>query len=33
MKPASRVEAPESRLLPGDGLAPTRVETATSSLG
>lgn len=33
MKPASRVDAPESRLLPGDELAPTRVETATFALG
>jgi len=33
MKPADRVEAPTPRLFPVDALAPTRVETATFSLG
>jgi hypothetical protein len=33
MKPALHVEAPENRLLPVDALAPSRVETATFSLG
>jgi hypothetical protein len=33
MKPALTVEAPSTRLLPVDALAPTRVETATFSLG
>jgi hypothetical protein len=33
MKPASQLEAPETRLLPGDALAPGRVETATFALG
>jgi hypothetical protein len=33
MKPAGHVEAPTSRLLPVDAMAPTRVETATFSLG
>jgi hypothetical protein len=33
MKPALNVEAPSTRLLPVDAMAPTRVETATFSLG
>ncbi len=33
MKPASSIEAPTTRLLPVDAMAPTRVETATFSLG
>jgi hypothetical protein len=33
MKPALNVEAPSARLLPVDAVAPTRVETATFSLG
>ncbi len=32
MKPALDVEAPATRLLPVDALAPTRVETATFAL-
>ncbi len=33
MKPAENVEAPSTRLLPVDALAPSRVETATFGLG
>jgi hypothetical protein len=33
MKPATYVEAPESRLLPVDARGPGRLETATFSLG
>ena len=33
MKPAENIEAPLSRLLPVDAMAPTRVETATFGLG
>jgi hypothetical protein len=33
MKPAQNVEAPASHLLPVDAMAPTRVQTATFSLG
>jgi hypothetical protein len=33
MKPAEHVEAPSTRLLPVDAIAPTRVETATFGLG
>jgi hypothetical protein len=33
MKPALDVEAPSTRLLPVDSVAPTRVETATFAVG
>jgi hypothetical protein len=33
MKPAQDVEAPTTRLLSVDAMAPTRVETATFALG
>ena len=33
MKVPQHVEAPSARLLPGDAMAPTRVETATFALG
>jgi hypothetical protein len=33
MKPAQNVEAPSTRLLPVDAMAPTRVETATFAVG
>jgi hypothetical protein len=33
MKPAQHVEEAPTRLLPVDTMAPTRVETATFSLG
>jgi hypothetical protein len=33
MKVPVTVEAPSTRLLPVDALAPTRVETATFALG
>ena len=33
MKPAQHAEAPSTRLLPVDTMAPGRVETATFSLG
>ncbi len=33
MKPAETLVAPTTRLLPGDGLLPARVETATFALG
>jgi len=33
MKATLNVEAPSTRLLPVDAMAPTRVETATFALG
>jgi hypothetical protein len=33
MKPAQNVDVSQARLLPGDAVAPSRVETATFALG